>query len=82
MYPYIRCYCGRPSGDIYELFKALRSAAYNKYFADLGIEVSADRIAISEDIKVSLTDIFDQLNIHATCCKLRLLTQVEYIEYY
>lgn len=82
MYPYIRCYCGRPLGDIYELFKALRLKAYMKYFEDQGIDISPDCIPFSEDIKVELKDVFTELNIGVQCCKTRLLTQVEFSEYY
>lgn len=82
MYTYIRCYCGRPLGDLWELFKAMRIRAYMKYFEDLGIDISPDRIPISEDIKVELRDVFEQLNIHVPCCKSHLLTQVEFTEYY
>ncbi len=82
MYPYVRCYCGRPIGDIYDLFKALRLKAYMKYFEDMSIDISPDRIPISEDIKVELRSVFEELNITTACCKTRLMTQVEYTEYY
>ena len=82
MYPFVRCFCGRPLGHIYELFKALRADAYVAYFRDRGIEIAPDFIPISDNIQVELRDVFAELNVDAQCCKARLMTQVEFTEYY
>lgn len=80
MYPYIRCYCGRPLGEIYELFKAMRLRAI---MAAKGEEDTApDRLSVAEVPQVSLNDIFQALHIDMDCCRARLMTQAEFCEYY
>ena len=83
MYPYIVCYCGRSLGDIYDLFKAL---CHEKYVLahDDGVDMDIDpsMLAIAESVNVDISDVFDQLHMHVDCCRARLMSQVEFKEYY
>jgi hypothetical protein len=60
----------------------MRTEEYIAYLEKNNIDVSPDRLGISEDIQVELKDVFKQLHIKLDCCKARLLGQVEYNEYY
>lgn len=81
MFPYIVCYCGRSLGDIYPVFKEMRKQRYQEYLKkDSDIEIV--KLMTSTKIDVKLGDILDALNINCECCRVRLLTQVEYSEYY
>jgi DNA-directed RNA polymerase subunit N (RpoN/RPB10) len=86
MYPFICCYsCGRSIGDLCDAFKALRLLEYQKAFNDPDIaDIDPVLLAITEDITVDLSPIFDQLGIPETaiCCRTRLCTQVEFKELY
>jgi len=68
MFPYIQCYsCGRNLGDLYSAFKILR----------------AERMRGNpSDNTVPLGDILTSLGIIKDCCRVRMLTQVEFKEYY
>lgn len=80
MYPYILCYCGRAIGDIYDIFKEMRR---EKYIAAYGTdEIDPSILAISSTVDVDLIDVFDQLRVHTDCCRARLMSQVEFKEYY
>lgn len=76
------CFCGRSLGDIYDAFKALRLKRYSEFLDSKGIKISPDRIPITEDIQIDLRDVFESLHIHVQCCKVRLLTETEFKEYY
>ena len=82
MYPYIRCFCGMSLGDIYDLFKELRLEKYRKYYAENDIHIQPDFIQMADQIQLDLTDIFAQLGITNVCCKARIVSQVEFSEYY
>jgi DNA-directed RNA polymerase subunit N (RpoN/RPB10) len=82
MYPYIVCYCGRSVGDLYPLFDEMRKERYEEYFKKTGHRIEPNRVTISSDVHVDLGDVFKKLNIRTQCCKARLLTQLEYKEYY
>lgn len=85
MYPYIVCYCGRSLGDIFDIFKLLRLEKYMAaYEKSDGIEWDIDptMLAISEVVDIDLSDVFDQLRIYTDCCRSRLMSQVEFKEYY
>lgn len=81
MYPYIVCFCGRSLGDIYDLFKALRLLEYKKYFASNEF-IDPTMVQYSEDIKIECKEIFKILGVELTCCKTRLMTQVEFKSIY
>lgn len=79
MYPLILCYCGRDLGSIYDLFKALRA---KKFAATIGEENIDPTLLSITDVQVQLDDVLTLLHLHTTCCRVRILTQVEFKEYY
>lgn len=82
MYPYIRCFCSRSLGDKYELFKVMRLERYRDYFERTGIRVSPNNIPLADNVRVEVGDILDQLGLTVTCCRTRMITQVEYEDEY
>lgn len=85
MYPYILCYCGRALGDIYDLFKMMQAQKYAeayKIMGELEWNVDPSMLAISDIVDVNLDDVYERLHIHLDCCRCRLLSQVEFCEYY
>ena len=82
MWPYIRCFCGRSLGQYFDLYKRLARQKYIDFFKKEGIDVNPVHIPISENIPVTHEDIFKKLNITSECCITRMLTQVEFIEYW
>lgn len=78
MYPYIVCLCGRSIGDIYDLFKVMKLEKYNETYIDGALDIDPSLLAISEQIQVDLSDIYEALNIHLDCCRVRLMSQVEF----
>jgi len=80
MYPYIVCYCGRSLGDLYDLFKELRAAEFRKKFGKL--EIDPGMIATAEDLQVELDGVFKMLHLNLQCCRVRMMSQIEFKELY
>lgn len=79
MFPYITCFCGCPIGDIYDIFKAMRYAAFKAANSD----IDPAMIGISvEDLTVELGNILTMLHVKRECCRVRMLTQIEFKELY
>jgi DNA-directed RNA polymerase subunit N (RpoN/RPB10) len=78
MYPYIRCFCGRSIGDIYNLFKELKRREIAKFMKEKNLNTSPEFLPISSDMEVPLNDVFKQLHVNTQCCRARLLSQVEF----
>jgi DNA-directed RNA polymerase subunit N (RpoN/RPB10) len=78
MYPLVLCYCGRSLADIYDLFLIMRAARIAETYAMLDEDIDPEIFPIAESMQPSLTDIFEQLNIHLICCRNHLQTQVEF----
>lgn len=81
MYPYVVCYCGRSLGDLYDLFCAMRLSKYAEIYPETG-GIDPSLLATAEDGRVELGDVLDALGLHLDCCRVRMITQVEYKELY
>jgi DNA-directed RNA polymerase subunit N (RpoN/RPB10) len=79
MYPYIRCFCGRPLGQLWVLFNELKRKKIEFTFGDLGADPDYLQSAI---IPVETGDILDSLHLHAHCCRARIVTQVRFVDVY
>ena len=80
MYPYIRCYtCGRPLGHIVDAFRAACAKKVAKAMAGKDLEPIYTQFA---DADVVVGDILDLFNIRIVCCRTRMITQVDFTEYY
>lgn len=82
MYPYIRCFCGRSLGDIYEAFEAMKAARYAEIYGDDAGQPNPFMFQIADSVQVEIGDILSALNVHLDCCRARLLTQVQYTDVY
>lgn len=84
MYPWIVCFnCGKAIGDLYDAFKAMKLAKYKEVLGEDDFEsIDPALFAITEDIQIELTDIFDQLGLELMCCRAHIHTQVEFTELY
>jgi DNA-directed RNA polymerase subunit N (RpoN/RPB10) len=82
MYSYITCRCGRPIGDIDDLFIELKRLAYIRYLAEHNIDTDPSMLAIDEDLQVDLSEVFKMLNIHTECCRSVLMSQVKFNDLY
>lgn len=80
MYPYIVCCCGRSIGDLFDVFSAMRSELYLITFGQTKFDPAL--LPIMPDLKVELGEILDNLHLHHDCCRVRIMTQVEFKELY
>lgn len=80
MYPYIVCHCGRAIGNLYDLFLAVKRERLAEEFGEEIIDPIM--IAVVKDIQIELGDILDDLHLYNQCCRVRMLTQVEFKEVY
>ncbi len=72
MYPCVTCLCGYPLGDIYRLYLAMK--------ADV-VKARADclpQYAALSDADEPLEKILDQLGLDQLCCRVRIMTNVEF----
>ena len=82
MYPLILCYCGRCLSDIYDLYLELRNRRFATAYSALGMDIDPVQIAISGELDVSMEEDLDKLNLHLDCCRVHILTQVQFKELY
>jgi DNA-directed RNA polymerase subunit N (RpoN/RPB10) len=80
MYPYILCYCGKSLGHLFDLFNAMKRERYIEEFGEESFDPTM--IAVITRLQVELGDILDSLHLHKDCCRVRMLTQVEFKEVY
>jgi DNA-directed RNA polymerase subunit N (RpoN/RPB10) len=82
MFPFIVCFCGRSSAELYDLFIALRRERYEEYISKNNIVVKGDYIKSTNQIPIELGDILDDLNLKLACCRTRMLCQVMFNDLY
>ncbi len=82
MWPYILCSCGRDIGSIYDVFKLMRISKYSEALSELDDDVDPAILCIIEDIRVELGDVLNSLKIFTMCCRVKLITQVEFKSLY
>lgn len=81
MFPFIRCYCGRPIGHLTDAFNEMRRDTYIEYYNKNHPGVTFDMLAFNS-IQLDISHVFKQLNLHTECCRVRIMSQVEYKEHY
>ena len=77
LYPIV-CRCGNSLGDLTDAFKLMR---YNKIVAAIkgaGRGVSPDMFYTIEWLNVQLAEELNQLGLHMTCCRMAMVTSVEF----
>jgi len=80
MYPYIVCFCGRSIGDNYDLFKMMRHDVIAEAYETGDLDIDPSLLAISEQIDVDLDEVFNALGYSMDCCRVRLMSTVEFKE--
>lgn len=73
---YILCFCGRTLGDIYPAFREMKKDLFEA--AGLDDIIASNLPIMTEHDQPSLVPIFDQLDIHAQCCRTRLMGIAEF----
>lgn len=86
MFPYVVCpSCGWCIGQISPLFDAMRKDRYAAALKEKGIDVDTanhEMIQSNEGVSVELGDILDKLGVRMECCRVKLLTQVQFYSIY
>ena len=80
MYAYITCMCGRPIGDIDDLFTILKKIIKIRFMTENDIDTDPALLSIDEDTSFELGEILDMLNIKAECCRKSMLASVKFDE--
>ena len=76
MYPWIRCLCGMPLGDLYDIFVAIKTARYVKILGNQ--EFDPYMLPITEAATVEMGDVLDAMGLRLDCCRGRMVGQVEF----
>jgi DNA-directed RNA polymerase subunit N (RpoN/RPB10) len=82
MYPYIVCYCGRSIGDLYDAFKLMRLKAYLAELGRVDYNITPNMLAISGEVSLDLSSIFEELGLNLECCRDHIATQAEFKNIY
>ena len=82
MYPYIVCFCGRSLGDIYDVYKQMRLNKYKKEYGEAASTMDPHLMTLSNVAEVVVDDILNKLHLKTICCRARMISQVEFKEYY
>ena len=77
---YITCTCGSSLGDIHRLYREMKS----DMLKEKGIDVKAINLPItSEEDQISINPIFDLIGLKDKdeCCRMKLMSVAEFLEY-
>ncbi len=81
MYPYIVCTsCGREIGCLYTMFCEMRRDLFVSEFGDIDIDPAL--IPLTQDFQVELGSILDSMGLTMSCCRTKMISQVEFKELY
>ena len=81
MYPSILCLCGFSTGDLYDIFQAMRADK----FAALGTDMDPNLATFCDEEfgdKAAMEAELNSLDVGCMCCRSKLMTQVTFIDYY
>lgn len=79
MFPYVTCSCGFDLASIYPLWAAIRA---QRLAAKYGNVTDRAMIQASSDLNVEFGDVLNDLGVHRVCCRTKLLTQMQFRDYY
>ena len=78
LYPIV-CSCGNSLGDLSDAYKLLRYKKITAALKAMGKTTPApDMYATIEALNIHLDDELNQLGLHMTCCRMAMLTAVEF----
>ena len=72
--------CGLPVGDKADLFRRLKAERVNRILAEHGTVPS--QVPFDSKLQIDCEDILDRLKIRRPCCRTRLVTAMEFVDYY
>lgn len=82
MYFLIVCTCGQSLGDLSDAFKLLRHKRTQEAILKAGRPINPSVLATVDDLQPQLGDDLTSLGLTSQCCRLRMLTCVEFKEVY
>ena len=74
----IRCTCGKPIGAYWKVFKAMRAALVKQQ----AVEISVLPELSGTSYNVSCGEILDQLGFNKSCCRQKMLTNLDFNSLY
>lgn len=81
LYP-ILCRCGRSLGDLADAFKMMRYKHTQELIQKSDRNINPHILSMVDDLQPDLRDIFEQLHVKKSCCRMILMTSVEFWELY
>ena len=72
--------CGAPTGDVEDLFQAMRAARVRAVLAERG--TAATQAAVDAGLQIDCSEILTRLGITHDCCRKVLVTAMLYGDYY
>lgn len=79
MYPYIKCpTCNKLLGDKYELYLKMKEQLYSEKTGKLPDNLHSYNNISYNNIDIKTKEIFDILNITNYCCKIKMMTNIEF----
>lgn len=81
LYP-IQCTCGRAIGDLADAYKLLRRIKIQKIMNAKDRVVNPHVLAMVDDLHPDVGDILDSLGLYMECCRVKMMTTVEFWELY
>lgn len=82
MYPYVRCYCGRSIGDLYDIYTSIKLARYQEVYEKSDYVYDPKTMALNTRIQVEMGDVLDALGLKMECCRARMITQIEFKDFW
>lgn len=82
MYPYITCTCGRSLGDLYDAFKVMRKKKIAAIAAEKNPSIKPNMMIVGQDLQIDLNDDLNALGLKMDCCRMRMMSLVEFRELY
>jgi len=68
----IQCYCGNRLGRVYKAYAIAKAYRTKEQCDKVGIDL--DNIPLIDGNQIDMTDIFEDLRIKRTCCRMALTT--------
>jgi DNA-directed RNA polymerase subunit N (RpoN/RPB10) len=70
----VLCYsCGKPVSNIYDVFMIMK-----KHHLENKSDVQDNKLYVDPKQNKNLLEIFEQLNIHKYCCRIRFTSVIEF----
>jgi DNA-directed RNA polymerase subunit N (RpoN/RPB10) len=81
LYP-ILCHCGRSLGDLADCYKYLRWRKIQELIQRSDRNIAPSVLNMVDDLSPEMDDIFKQLKLDMECCRMKMMTTVEFWDLY